>query len=162
MKKRGNEFTTGLMLGFVICFILFILFSFTVRVRAAVPTDVLKAIEENERTELTEAEVDMLAHLVRAEAGNQSFLGKQLVVDVVLNRMRSGEFANTVEGVIYEPNQFSCSGYFMKKKPSQEDYEAVYAEIEHRQNREVFYFRTEHYGSGTPLFPEDDHYFSGL
>lgn len=158
--RRKNEFLTGVAIGLITCLIVAVLSA--IKVNAAIPTDVEQAIQENEITEVTEAEIEMLACLVAAEAGNQSFLGKQLVVDVVLNRMRSDEFANTVEGVIYEPNQFSCSGYFMKKKPSQEDYEAVYAEIEHRQNREVFYFRTEHYGSGTPLFPEDDHYFSGL
>ena len=62
----------------------------TVNVKAEIPTDVVCAIEDNERTEITDAEIDMLAHLVMAEAGNQDLLGKQLVVDVVFNRMRSG------------------------------------------------------------------------
>lgn len=126
------------------------------------PTHVYEDRVLAERTEVTEEEIDMLAHLVKAEAGNQTFLGKQLVVDVVLNRMRSSRFPDTVSGVIYSPGQFACSGYFMNKKPSEEDYEAVYAEIENRQNEEVVYFRTGHYGSGTPLFKEDAHYFSGL
>lgn len=129
------------------------------------PVSVYNAIEQAERVERTEVsdeEIEMLAHLVQAEAGNQTFLGKQLVVDVVLNRMRSMKFPDTIHDVIHEPGQFACSGYYMKKKPSDEDYKAVYTEIESRQNKEVFYFRTEHYGDGTALFPEDDHYFSGL
>ena len=134
----------------------------TVNVKADIPTDVAEAMENVEKTEVTEDEIEMLAHLVKAEAGNQSFLGKQLVVDVVLNRMKSTTFPNTIEGVIYAPGQFTCSGYFMKKKPSEEDYEAVRTEIEQRQNKEVIYFRTGRYGSGTPLFKEDAHYFSGI
>lgn len=154
---RGKkEFLTGIIIGLLICLI------FAIKAHAAIPTDVEQAIQDNEVTEVTESEIKMLAHLVKAEAGNQTFLGKQLVVDVVLNRMRSDKFPNTIEGVIYAPGQFACSGYFMNKKPSKEDYEAVITEIEKRQNREVIYFRTKHYGGGTPLFKEDAHYFSGL
>lgn len=160
MRKWLNEFFIGVMLGAIICLILFIVLISSERIEAAVPTDVEQAMIDNERTELTEAEIDMLAHLVKAEAGNQTMLGKQLVVDVVFNRMRSEKFPDTVESVIYAPGQFACSGYFMRKKPSEQDYEAVYTEIESRQNKEVIYFRTKHYGSGTPLFKEDDHYFS--
>ena len=141
--------------------ILFIIL-YSVSVKAEIPSDVVEAMQDNEQTELTEAEIDILAHLVKAEAGNQTMLGKQLVVDVVFNRMRSDKFPNTVEGVVYAPGQFSCSGYFMNKKPSEQDYEAVYTEMEKRQNKDVIYFRTKHYGSGTPLFKEDAHYFSGL
>ena len=157
MRMRDKkEFLTGIIIALLICLIL------TIKVHAAIPTDVVQAIQNNEITNLTEEEIDMLACLVAAEAGNQSFFGKQLVVDVVLNRIRSDKFPNTVKDVIYSPGQFACSNYFMNKKPSQEDYDAVYTEIEYRQNREVIYFRTKHYGSGTPLFSEDDHYFSGL
>ena len=153
--KGKKECLVGIILGLIICLM------FVVKVYAAIPTDVEQAIQENEITEVTEAEIEMLAHLVKAEAGNQTFLGKQLVVDVVLNRVRSDKFPNTIEGVIYAQGQFACAGYFMSKKPSAEDYDAVMLEIEKRQNREVIYFRTKRYGDGTPLFKEDAHYFSG-
>ena len=154
---RGKkEFLTGIVIALLICLI------FTIKAHAAIPTDVEQAMLDNEVTQVSETEIEMLAHLVKAEAGNQTFLGKQLVVDVVLNRMRSDKFPNTIEGVIYASGQFACVGYFMSKKPSTEDYEAVRTEIEKRQNREVIYFRTKHYGDGTPLFKEDAHYFSGL
>jgi len=119
-------------------------------------------ITDEPRIEITDEEVEMLAHLVKAEAGNQTFLGKQLVVDVVLNRVDCDKFPDTIQGVIHSPGQFACRGYYMKKKPSAEDYDAVYAELEERQNEEVIYFRTKRYGDGTPLFKEDAHYFSGL
>lgn len=154
--KNKKEFLTGIIIGLVICLI------FAIKACAAIPTEVEQAILENEITEVTDAEIEMLAHLVKAEAGNQTFFGKQLIVDVVLNRIRSDKFPNTIEGVIYAHGQFACSGYFMSNKPSQEDYEAVMLEIEKRQNSEVIYFRTKRYGDGTPLFKEDAHYFSGL
>ena len=161
MRKRNeNEFFVGMALGFIVfLFLLVIVFGSRV-VKGAVPTDVLQAIEENERTEVTEEEVEMLAHLVMAEAGNQDLLGKQLVVDVIFNRMRSEKFDDTVEGVIYASGQFACSGYFMKKTPTEECYEAVYTEIESRQDKEVLYFRTGRYGSTKALYKHGDHYFS--
>lgn len=132
----------------------------TVQVNAGMPTDAEQAMIENERTEVSEEEVEMLAHLVMAEAGNQDLLGKQLVVDVVFNRMRSDKFDDTVESVIYAPGQFACSGYFMKKTPTEECYEAVYTEIESRQDKEVLYFRTGRYGTKRALYKHGDHYFS--
>lgn len=158
---RGKkEFLTGIVVGLIIC-LMFIAIN-VIKTKASMPTDAEQAMLNNEVTEVSEAEIEMLAHLVRAEAGNQTFLGKQLVVDVVLNRMRSNKFPDTVEDVIYAQGQFACSCYFMSKKPSEEDYEAVRTEVEKRQNREVVYFRTKRYGNGKPLFKEDDHYFSGL
>ena len=158
--KDKKEFLIGTLLGLIICMII-ILFSY-INVKASMPTDAEQAMLYNEITVVSETEIDILAHLVKAEAGNQTFFGKQLVVDVVLNRMRSEKFPDTVEDVIYSPGQFSCSGYFMNNRPSQEDYDAVRTEIQKRQNREVIYFRTKRYGDGTPLFKEDDHYFSKL
>lgn len=40
-----------------------------------------------------------LAQLVEAEAGTQGFYGKQLVADVVLNRVDSDIFPDTIHGV---------------------------------------------------------------
>ena len=158
-KQNENEFLVGMALAFIVFLFLFVL-AFGSRALGAVPTDVEQAMIENERTEVSEEEIEMLAHLVMAEAGNQDLLGKQLVVDVVFNRMRSEKFDDTVEGVIYASGQFSCSGYFMKKTPTEECYEAVYTEIESRQDKEVLYFRTGRYGTKRALYKHGDHYFS--
>lgn len=50
----------------------------------------------------------LLAQLAEAEAGNQDEYGMRLVCDVVLNRVKSPEFPDTIEEVIYQPGQFSC------------------------------------------------------
>lgn len=56
---------------------------------------------------LTEQEKNYLLHLVAAEAGGCDMVGQILVANVVLNRMESSVFPNTVEGVIFQKNQFS-------------------------------------------------------
>ena len=56
----------------------------------------------------------MLAALVECEAGGESYEGQWAVASVVVNRVRSGSFPNTVSGVIYQGGQFSpvASGRF--------------------------------------------------
>lgn len=58
------------------------------------------------RAWLTEGEIDLLARLIRAEAGGQPYAGQVAVGAVVLNRVKSPLFPNTVSGVIYDPWQF--------------------------------------------------------
>jgi N-acetylmuramoyl-L-alanine amidase len=53
------------------------------------------------------AELDLLARLVRAEARGESFTGKVAVAEVVLNRVESSQFPDTIKGVVYQPRQFS-------------------------------------------------------
>ena len=55
----------------------------------------------------TDDEVELLAALVYCEAGNQSYEGKLAVANVVLNRLNSSQFPNTIKDVIYQKNQFS-------------------------------------------------------
>ena len=53
-----------------------------------------------------ESEVRLLAALIYCEAGNQPYEGKVAVGAVVMNRIASGRFPNTLEGVIYQRGQF--------------------------------------------------------
>lgn len=55
---------------------------------------------------LSTYELDLLCRLVEAESGDQSKIGKQAVVWVVLNRLSSPRFPDTVERVIYARGQF--------------------------------------------------------
>lgn len=52
----------------------------------------------------------LLAALVQCEAGNQSYEGKLAVAAVVMNRVRSGAYPNTIGGVIYASGQFTPAG----------------------------------------------------
>ena len=60
--------------------------------RGAVPTSV--------------SDVTILAALIQAEAGNQPYEGKLAVGAVVMNRVRSGGYPNSIIGVITAPGQF--------------------------------------------------------
>ena len=55
-----------------------------------------------------ESEVYMLARLVHGEARGEPYVGKVAVAAVVLNRVRSAAFPNTVSGVIYQAGAFDC------------------------------------------------------
>ena len=50
----------------------------------------------------------LLARLVYAEARGETYKGQVAVAAVVLNRVRSSSFPNTISGVIYQTNAFSC------------------------------------------------------
>ena len=72
-------------------------------------------------------ERELLERLVECEAGIESITGKIAVVNVVLNRIKSGKFPDTITNVIYQENQFEpiISGAIYEKAPSQESKEAV-------------------------------------
>lgn len=52
------------------------------------------------------SETALLAALIQAEAGSQPYEGQLAVGAVVMNRVRSGGYPNTVMGVITQPGQF--------------------------------------------------------
>ena len=53
------------------------------------------------------SEQELLAALIFCEAGNQSYEGQVAVGAVVMNRVRSGSFPNTITDVIYQSGQFT-------------------------------------------------------
>ena len=59
-------------------------------------------------TAIVSADHRLLARLVYAEARGESYKGQVAVAAVVLNRVASSEFPNTISGVIYQKNAFSC------------------------------------------------------
>ncbi|MBQ4552022.1 MAG: spore cortex-lytic enzyme [Clostridia bacterium] len=56
----------------------------------------------------TESESYLLARLVHGEARGEPYTGKVAVAAVVLNRVRSASFPNTISGVIFEAGAFDC------------------------------------------------------
>ncbi len=51
-------------------------------------------------------DVTLLARLITAEAGSESYTGQVAVGAVILNRVASSQFPNTLAGVIYQPGAF--------------------------------------------------------
>lgn len=52
----------------------------------------------------------LLANLIYCEAGGEPYAGQLAVGAVVINRLMSGAFPNTLSGVIYQSSQFSPAG----------------------------------------------------
>ena len=108
---------------------------------------------------------EMLAIATFAEAGNQGFEGMQAVAGVILNRVDSTQFPNTIEEVLRQKNQFSImtDGGYEKAcwNVTQEAYDAVAAELYERKYRDALFFRTGHYHEGrTALYKIKQHFFS--
>jgi N-acetylmuramoyl-L-alanine amidase len=79
----------------------------------------------------TEEEIEMMAKLVYGEARGESFEGQVAVAAVVLNRLESDKFPDTVKGVIFEPQAFTAviDGQYYAT-PNKTAYRAVYKAIQ--------------------------------
>lgn len=119
--------------------------------------------EEEIEEEIHFDEMELIAQLVMAEAGNQDLMGKRYVVDVVLNRVDSDDFPDTVEEVIFQKNQFSVieNGAFDEAgwTITEECYEAVKLEYEERSNYDILYFSREPSKYASNHFKHQDHWF---
>lgn len=122
--------------------------------------------EEKVDDEISE-NFDLFCDVVYAENGNQGDKGLRLAADTIINRMRSGEaFADTLNGVLTAPNQFSCIKDGHAAKFAGHEKESIrricQEELARTSNTQVFYFRTGHFSNyGTPLFKYKDVYYSG-
>lgn len=80
---------------------------------------------------LEESDYDILCRIVEAEAGNEDETGRMLVAGVVLNRVESSRFPNTVKGVVFQKSggtsQFSpiSNGSYFRVSVSNATREAV-------------------------------------
>lgn len=76
---------------------------------------------------LDEKDCGILERIVEAEAGDQTVKGRILVANVIINRMKSEEFPDTVRGVVFAPGQFSpvSNGSYYRVRISDETREAV-------------------------------------
>ena len=63
--------------------------------------------DTGEKITMTKEEQELLMKLAYAEAGNQGVEGMWLVMSVVINRVNSPDYPNTITGVIYQDKQFS-------------------------------------------------------
>lgn len=75
----------------------------------------------------TAVEQEMLGYIVQQEAGGYSLEHKQVIAQVVVNRVRSDQFPDTITGVLTQKNQFSSlsNWYSKKNKPDTDTLQAV-------------------------------------
>lgn len=91
----------------------------------------------------TDDEVYLTAQLVHNEAVGEGLNGWAAVAEIVLNRVNSEHFADTIEGVIFEDGQFSHSDRIRTREPSEEMIATV---------REVLSGNMKVFDSGDVLF----------
>ena len=74
--------------------------------RAAEEAAAAQAAAEAQAASVAASEQELLAALIYCEAGNQPYEGQVAVGAVVMNRVRSGSYPNTITDVIYQSGQF--------------------------------------------------------
>ena len=75
------------------------------RERAAAAAEA-KRVQRKEAVMATASELEILAALIQCEAGGEPYEGQVAVGAVVMNRVRSGGYPNTITEVIYASGQF--------------------------------------------------------
>ena len=108
--------------------------------------------------------LEILALCVEAEAGNQDLKGKRLVADVILTRVESPRFPDTIEGVISQKYQFTTywdGTMDAITEPSEESFEAVKMELYgQRLDEDILFFTAGNYNTYCePAYIVGDHYF---
>jgi spore germination cell wall hydrolase CwlJ-like protein len=77
--------------------------------------------------EVTPEEVTLIAKLVIGEAEGESFEGKKMVAETILNRLVKGGFGSSVKGIIEYPGQYDArwNASLWAREPKEEDLKAV-------------------------------------
>ena len=75
--------------------------------------------------ELTDAEVKLMADLIFMEAQSEPFEGQQAVAEVILNRLKSGNFQSSINSIIYAKDQFAAVKNLYLAQPTDTQYKAV-------------------------------------
>lgn len=85
------------------------------------------AYQPQQAIEIEYTDAQWLLKTAQAEAGNQGITGQWLVMCVILNRVESEDFPDTVYGVISQPGQFStfASGAIDKAEPTSDTHNAL-------------------------------------
>ncbi|MCF6096609.1 cell wall hydrolase [Thermovorax subterraneus] len=73
------------------------------------------------------SDIELLARLVSGEAAGEPYIGQVAVAAVVLNRVKSSKFPDSIPEVIYQPRAFESvsNGQIWARNPSRENYNAA-------------------------------------
>jgi N-acetylmuramoyl-L-alanine amidase len=73
-----------------------------------ISSSMLSGGSSSTNSKFSSSDVKLLARLIYAEARGEPYQGQVAVGAVVLNRVKSSSFPNTISGVIYQPYAFTC------------------------------------------------------
>lgn len=110
------------------------------------------ATTNNTHRAFSNEEVYLAAQLIYHEAHNQSYNGKVAVAEVVLNRIKSGLFPNTLHDVIMQSGQFANSRRIKNIKPDAQEIKiaekVLNGNLRVLNDKDVLYFRNPEITSG--------------
>lgn len=95
---------------------------------------------------VTQDDIELMAKLVAAESIGEPYTGKVAVASVVLNRVSNPKFPNSIQGVIFQKNAFSCvKNNQIKSSPNEDCYRAVYEAINGSDptNKALFFYNPD-------------------
>src|SRR6056297_2256564 len=121
---NGDQLLTGLGIAFV----LYVLFESTDNDNLGGEEIKTPDFEEEQNYDISinSINLDLLARAIYAEARGETFEGQVAVGAVIVNRMESPKFPNTIEKVLYQPNQFKCvENDKINQTPNQNAYKAA-------------------------------------
>lgn len=119
--------------------------------------------DKNPKNPPSASDIRWLSAITYLEAGNQSYYGKKCVASVVINRVNSKRFPNTIKGVLFQSGQFvpAANGtlsalYYSKRSIQAQSVKAAKYVLEHGSVLKGYYYFNI-YGGRKKI---GDHYFS--
>ncbi|NLW46013.1 MAG: spore cortex-lytic enzyme [Firmicutes bacterium] len=95
-----------------------------IRQRIIIPT--VRSRVAKRRPTRYSGDINLLAKVIHAEAGAESYTGKVAVGGVILNRVQNPRFPQTIAGVVYQPHAFeSVSNGIVNRPASRESMKAA-------------------------------------
>ena len=81
-----------------------------------------KEIAKESANRWSPEDYETMAHLIYAEGGGQGETCMLYIGSVLLNRVESDRFPNTLKECINQPGQYSVKNWYMNREPSEEAY----------------------------------------
>lgn len=121
--------------------------------------------DEGKKFVLTDEEKEMFAAIIYLEGGGESYECQLGIGSVILNRLESGYWGNTLEDVLYAKNQFTPAHRIKSTTPTNTQRKVVKQLLTEGTTLPyyVMYFRAWYYFSWAESYTNiDDTYFSYL
>lgn len=100
----------------------------------------------------SDEEVYLTAQLIHHEAHNQAYNGKVAVAEVILNRVNSTLFPNSIESVVFQSGQFTNVRRLKNVNPSDQElriaYNVLNGDLRTLNDQDILYFRNPKVTSG--------------
>lgn len=117
---------------------------------------------------LTDYEKELIYKITFAEAGNQEEEGQRAVIEVILNRVISDNFPNTIEEVLSQKHQFTT--WKIRNKIKQNDQDKIISILELVANEEpilpsldyLFFARRKQTKYAIDFIKIQDHWFGAI